>query len=143
MGLLKGVARISAAAVKQLEGRAEPDQAVTEADVQEPPKLARLLTSILKDIATRKRRHYPRRIDFENLVCTSNNKLTLRHAFGGRVRWWVVEWTSSGTPLVDSGGDTLVIKSPMIHQTAASTADVLILQCDVAGTATIRVEEAG
>lgn len=129
--------------VKKLDGSAEANQQVTAKDVQDPMNLAKLLTDMLADVARLKRRHYPRRMDFEDLVCFANNDITMRHGFNGRVRWWVVEWASNGTPLVDSAGNTLTIKSPMLHKTTASDNNTLVLHSDVAGTATIRVEEAG
>lgn len=142
MTILRGVAKITGAgAVKPLDGKAPPDQQVTEKDVQEPPKLARLLTDVLRDLAALKRRHYPRRIDFEDQAAPG--PIRLRHGFNGRVRWWVVDWTSAGTNLVDSGGDTLSASWCDLTKQSDSDANMLVLQGHVTGTATIRVEEAG
>ncbi len=39
-------------AVRQLDGKRSPDEVVTEKDVQEPAKLARLLGTSLQNVAT-------------------------------------------------------------------------------------------
>lgn len=134
MTLLRGVAKISASgAVKQLDGKAQPDQIVTESDVQQPRKLARLLSDLLKDIAALKRRAYPRRIDFEDIVvdATGVTAIPMRHGFNGRVRWWPVDWRAVGT------------SGPQLNRGSATDANTLVLVSYAAGTVTIRVEEAG
>ena len=120
--------------VRQLDAKPEPDEQVTEEQVQEPPRLARLLMSLLRDVATLKRRWAPRRIDFEDRAVDGSGatKYRFTHGFGGRVRYWAVEWV--GDPL--TGG-------PCLERDADSTNDVLVLTSRSAGTATIRVEEAG
>lgn len=129
-----GITRItSTGAVKQLDGKAEPDQQVTEADVQDAPKLARLLTSLLKDVATLRRRFRPRRVDFENITCSAGGvTFPLQHRFGGKVRWWVVEWQITG----GSG-------APILQTWTGTDSNTLVLWSDKAGIATIRVEESG
>lgn len=122
----------SAAKVSTLDGRAQPDEVVTEADVQEPPKLARLLARLLKDTTALKRAFAPRRIDFEDVaVSTAGATVSLQHNFAGRVRWYLVGWSSTGT------------QAPILKEAAATTASTLVLASYVAGTATLRVESAG
>ncbi len=124
-------ARIDAAgAVTTLDGRAEPDETVTENDVKDTAKLAKVLARVLATIALLKRSWTPSRVDFEDCVVTNPfTILTLEHGFGGRVRWWVVDQTSAMSA----------------NQTANTTADTLELYIygDTDGTCTVRVEEAG
>jgi hypothetical protein len=118
--------------VRQLDRPASPDEVMSEVDAQNAVKLARVLLRILKDVATLKRRWWPDRIDFEDFpVSTAGATVTLNHGLGGRVRWWLVDWESSGTT------------APILKRTSATTNDSLVLASYVAGTATIRVEAAG
>lgn len=122
-----------AGAVKALDGRAEPDEVITEKDVQDAAKLARALSAVTKAIAALKRKWSPRVIDFEDvLVATSGAPIQLSHGFG-RVRWWVIDWvpTSPGTV------------APILYRSDDSTAQTLVLLSYVDGIASIRVEEAG
>jgi hypothetical protein len=119
--------------VTSLDGRAEPDEVITENDVQDAAKLARALSAMSKAIAALKRAWAPRTIDFEDvLVATSGAAVHLAHGFG-RVRWWVIDWvpTSPGTV------------APILFKSDATTEQTLVLLSYVDGTATIRVEEAG
>ena len=79
--------------------RAQADQTITEADVTDTAKLTRLLVKLLADVALLRRRWAPRRIDFEDISGRSNSGgvVMLAHGFGGRVRWWVVGWSSGST----------------------------------------------
>ena len=120
-------------AVTQLDRAPQPDELVTEKDVTEPYKLARLLGRVLKDIASLRRRWVPRRIDFEDrTVETGGATVTLHHNFVGRVRWYVIGWQSNGTD-----------PPTLIEDTSNTDTRALVLESYVAGTATIRVEEAG
>ena len=114
----------------QLDRAAEPDELVNESDVQNASWLARRLVVMLKDIATLKRRFWPRRIDFEDRVVDSSMVTQYRftHNFGGRVRWWPV----------DATGDP-----PFLARHSASDNNTLVLISNSACTVTIRVEEAG
>ncbi len=118
--------------VKQLDRRAEPEEQITEDQATEPPRVARLLMSLLRDVATLKRRWWPRRLDFEDRAVDSTGTTLYRfeHRLGGRVRWWVVDWQSS-------------VGSPWLNRDATTSNDVLVLVSLVSGTATIRIEEAG
>lgn len=107
------------------------DRQVTEAQVQDPQTLARLLQGALRDIAELSRRPCPRRIDFED-VEVNGDGVTLYyfpHGFAGRVRWWAVDYV---------GGPALLHRSE-----DATTDDTLALLSEIAGTVTIRVEEVG
>jgi hypothetical protein len=117
--------------VHQLDRPAEPDELVTEEDVKDAPKLARILVRILKDIATIKRRFWPRRTDFEDREVTSGDTLRLPHNFNARVRWWVVDWIPT-TP-----GDV-----PVFERSATTTTRVLALDVGNSGLVSVRVEVA-
>jgi hypothetical protein len=117
--------------VHQLDRPAEPDELVTEEDVKDAPKLARILVRILKDIATIKRRFWPRRTDFEDREVTSGDTLRLPHNFNARVRWWVVDWIPT-TP-----GDI-----PVFERSATTTTRVLALDVGNSGLVSVRVEVA-
>lgn len=108
------------------------DERVTEDDVKDASKLARLLMRVLKDIATLKRRFVPRRIDFEDRAVLGGGKLRLNHGWGGRVRWWVVDWVP-----------TSPTDSPVFERTTATDSKTLVLSVGNPGTVTIRVEESG
>lgn len=121
-------------AVTVLDGRGEPDEAVTADDAKDASKLARLLGRLLSDVAALRRAWAPRSIDFEDVtVSTAGAQVALAHNFGGRVRWWICGWQSSGT------------SAPVLRESSSVTTDenTLYLQSYVAGTACIRVEEAG
>lgn len=135
MGAAVSAAKIDAAGkVYLLDARADAEEAVTEADVQEPPKIARLLARLLSNVATLRRAWAPRRIDFEDVpVGTFGAQVSLGHGFNGRVRWWIVGWQSPGA------------NAPILREssTVVTDANTLYLQSYTAGTACIRVEEAG
>lgn len=122
----------SAGKVWNLDGRVEPDENITELDVQDPAKLSKLLGRVLASQATLRRNFVPRRLDFEDVaVGTLAAAVPLQHGLNGRVRWWIVDWTSSGTA------------APVLRRGAATDSNTLVLESYVAGTATIRIEEAG
>ena len=106
-----------------------PDEVVTEADVQEPPKLARLVLRLLKDVAQLKRAWTPDRVDFEDRVVDGTGVTLYRfeHGLGGRVRWWVVDSTGPHDLVRDASSDN----------------NTLVLYSYGATTVTIRVERAG
>lgn len=116
-----------------LDGRAEPDEIITEGDVQDPAKLARRLAEVSKSIADLRRAFVPSVRDYEDIpVSTAGAVVQLEHRFGGRVRWYLVGWQSAGTA------------APILkEETSLTTNDTLALMSYVAGTACIRVESAG
>lgn len=88
--------------VKALDGKAEPDEVISEDDAKEPAKVAKLFVRILKDIAALKRRFVAKRVDFEDVVVGGDGTVTqLAHNFAGRVRWSVVGWQTSSAPTTD------------------------------------------
>lgn len=109
-----------------------PDTIVTPENVQNAPALARMIATLFRSVAQLRARWYPRRIDFEDIPVGSIGALVqpLEHGFKGRVRWWVVGWqTTSGS------GHSL--------REFSTTDTTLTLMSYVAGSACIRVEEAG
>lgn len=136
LSLLRGSARIDTTTgkVTPLDGRAEADEVVTEDDVQEPAKLARLLCRILKTLAELRRRFAPRRIDFHDVTTPgSGGTISLQHNFGGRVVWWIIDYQIITT-----------VTAPILQRSVASSTDnTLVLLTHTTGLASIRIEEAG
>jgi hypothetical protein len=120
----------SAGTVRQLDGRAEPDEVVTVEDVADPAKVARLLGKLLADVAAGHRRFAPTRVDFEDVaVSSSGADVSLQHNLGGRVRWYLV-------------GSTVNVTS--LYEATSTTDDTLVLNVTSAsnGYASFRVEAA-
>jgi len=116
---------------RQLGGKATEDEVVSEADVTDVPKMARLLTRIVRELASLRRRFAPRRTDFEDVDVPTGGYVRFPHGFGGRVRWWVVDVEGSFAQLVRVSPDTL------------SDANTLVLYSDQETRITLRIEEAG
>jgi hypothetical protein len=120
-------------AARQLDRASSPGEVVRPEQMDDKPVMARLFTRILDRLSTLERSWSPRRADFEDLAIdsTTTKKYRLEHKFGGRVRWWLVDWSGAAAPTLtrdaSSDSNTLVLKS--------ATAS--------AGTASVRVEEAG
>ena len=119
--------------VYQLDRQAEPDEVVTEEDVQDPNKLARLLMRILKTLAGITRRFYPRRVTFHDRAVTSGDALRLPHGFNARVDWLVVDWVPT-TP-----GDVPIFE----RVAAATTVNTLVLEVGNSGLVSVRLEVSG
>jgi hypothetical protein len=121
----------SAGNIYQLDRQAEPDERVTEEDVKDADKLARLLMRVLKDLASIKRRFFPRRVDFEDTAVDGSGvtKYRFPHGLNARVRWWPVDVTGSSVAALRRHADTDL--------------NTLVLLSDSACTVTIRVEAAG
>ncbi len=120
--------------VTLLDQRAGAQEVVTEQDAADAKLVAKLLTRILLAVATLRRNWAPKSIDFEDVaVSTAGAQVSLAHGMNGRVRWWICGWQSSGT------------SAPILRESAtvATDANTLYLQSYVAGTACIRVEQAG
>jgi len=111
-----------------LDRRAETEPRIVEDDVSRPVVLVRLLTEIVRAVGSLSRRWWPKRVDFEDIDTNTSDPIRLTHGYAGRVRWWVVDQSST---------DTLLVKA------SASTNDVLVLTSTGTSTVTIRVEEAG
>jgi hypothetical protein len=115
--------------LRRLDPGIQPDRTTTAEDVKDPEKLARAVQELREALAGVE---LPRSIDFEDLAASTGGALLrLAHGFGGRVRWFVMDWQSSGTA------------APVLMRTTASDENTLVLGSYVAGTVTVRVEEAG
>lgn len=123
------IADVPTATMRQLDQKSGPRESVSEADVQDPTKLAQLLTRQLRDVAALRRQFVPRRVDFQDLVVESGKTYALPHGFHGRVRWWVV--------------DATVDIPQLLRDPDRTTSDALYLVSSTACVVTIRVEEAG
>lgn len=126
-------ARVNAAnKVRQLDRLAEPDAQVTEEQVQDPPRLARMVLSIMRELATLRRRWAPRSVVHEDREVDGTGTTIYRfpHGFAGRVDWWPVAWTGA------AGACALV-------QDDSTDDNTLALVSYEAGTVTLRIEEAG
>ena len=117
---------------RRLDRAPTPDEQVTEEQAKDVPRVARLLTSLLRDVAALKRRWAPRVIDFEGFDFDDGGVTVYRfpHGLRSHVRFWVVDWTGA------TGG-------PQLVRHASTDVNTLCLVSHEAGTATIRVEEAG
>jgi hypothetical protein len=121
--------------VTPLDGKATPDEVVTEDDVQKPPVLSRLIARVLRDVALLNRRWAPQRLVYPDRVSTGSTgapqTFRFEHRLAGRVLWWVADWKSTATV------------APAVRKTTATTEDTLVLQVMTAGTFTLVIEEAG
>jgi hypothetical protein len=118
--------------VRQLDTRAGEPIVITSEDVKDDEKLARLLQDALRELAALRRRFAPRMIEFEDQAVTAGQALRVTHNFGGRVRYWPVDWRPT-TP-----GD-----APLFDKSTSTDEDTLVLTVGNAGTVTILVREAG
>ncbi len=118
-------------AVARLDRVAGNPAPITERDAEDSSFLARTLVGLLRDTARLTGLWRPRRVDFTRVVLddTGTTLFRLEHRLGGAVRYWVVGWDGAAPA--------------NIRADAATTDDVLVLTSTSAGTATIRVEEAG
>jgi hypothetical protein len=122
--------------VRQLDSRAEPDQEVTEEQVKDLPQLARILMSVLRDLALLKRRWWPRSITFRDIVSTGSSgspqTFRLTHNFGGAVEYEVVDIALPGTVAI-----------PLVSRAGSSDQNTLVVQVYYEATLAIRVTEGG
>jgi hypothetical protein len=117
---------------RQLDRAGDAEEQITPEQAQDFERLSRLLTGILKDIASLKRRFWPQRIDFEDIDIDNTGTTLYRfpHGLGGPVRWWPVDWAGAAA-------------GPQLVRDASTDANTLVLVSYEAGTLTLRVEEAG
>lgn len=118
--------------VRQLDARAGEQINVTSADVKDAEKLARLLQQALRENAELRRRWAPRELYFRDQALPASGSVRLTHNFRGLVNWAVVRWSPTAAGAM-----------PVLAQTNGTDADALVLTSGAAGTATIRVWEAG
>jgi len=123
-----------AGAVQKLDVQVEPSETIDDLDVADPVVLSRTLTRIMKDIATLKQVWAPRRIDFEDVVFDDSGTVPhrFRHGLGGRVRWFVVDWTGSGATTAAA-----------LARHSDTDANTLVLVSLAEGVGTLRVEASG
>jgi len=119
--------------VRQLDRQGEPPERITPEQWQDVSRMTRLLTDMLRQVVVFQRRFWPLRIDYEDRTVDATGTTLYRfpHGFGGRVRWWVVDWTGGGG------------FPPDLARHSSSNDDTLVLVSGVAGTMTLRIEEAG
>lgn len=72
------------------------DEVVSEEDAGDTKKLAELLTRMKKDVAALQQQWRPRAIDFADVPLSSSAAVRLRHGFGGRVRYQVLDTSVGG-----------------------------------------------
>lgn len=124
---------LSDLSIQRLDTPREPDALITEEDVQNPRKMALLLTRIVKEIAEVKRRFVAKRIDYEDVTVTNAGlSYAFQHSMKGRVRWWPVGWQSASA-------DACVL----VEDTARTDDNTLYLKSYGDGVVTLRVESAG
>jgi hypothetical protein len=118
--------------VRQLDRPAEPDEQVTPDDAKDSERVARMLMRLLKDVSTLRRSWAPRFVDHEDRVVDATGTTTYRfpHGFGGRVRWWPVDWKDASA-------------GPQLERHSDTDSNTLVLVSYAAGTLTLRIEEAG
>jgi hypothetical protein len=118
--------------VRQLDGRRDPEEAVTEEQVQDPGRLARLLARVLKDLTSLKRRYAPKTIDHldRDVDATGTTLYRFPHGFGGRVHWYPIDWVGA------TDGERL-------SRHEDSDNNTLVLVSFIAGKVSIRIEKAG
>lgn len=123
----------AAGRMRQLDKPATGSDRFTAADAKDAEKLARKVQSLEDRLTGLERAFRPRWIEFEDVtVAASGATVRLPHGFNGRVRWEVRGWRTSSTLLWLFKEDT-----------SATDANALVLLSYVAGTAVIRVVEAG
>jgi len=129
---VSAVVNVRTGTARQLAHRPEPDEAISEQDAADAPKLARLLTRILRDVAALKRPFAPRRVSFVDLTVdgTGTTKYRLPHGFGARVHWFVADWSGAAA-------------GAGLERHSDTDKDTLVLVSHVAGLASVRIEEAG
>jgi hypothetical protein len=117
--------------VRQLDRRPDLDETITPDNVTDPKALARLLTKFFRIVVLLQRMWTPGRLDHQDRAVdgTGTTLYTFAHNLGGRVRWWVVDWTGSA--------------GPQLVKDVATDDNTLVLRSYVAGTVTVRIEAAG
>ena len=117
--------------IRPLDGRAQPEEAVTNEQVTDPDRLSRLLRRLLSDVAVLKRRWWPDALEFEGRTVDATGTVLHRfpHGLGAAVRWWPVDWIGAAGPQLSKHEDTDL--------------NTLVLVSFVEGTVCLRVEVSG
>ena len=116
---------------RSLDRIPETPTPLAERDVEDRSTVVRLLSGLLRDVARLAGRWTPRHVDFVGVVldATGTALLPLHHGFGGVVRFWIVDWDGAA--------------AHNVRKHTSTTNHVLVLTSTSAGTATVRIEEAG
>lgn len=119
------------APIRQLDLKPQPDQQITTADAADPERLSRVIQSILRNVATLRRRWAPAFIDYRDITvdATGTARFAFPHGFGQAVNYWPVKWSGAA--------------APNLRVDATSDANTLYLTSTSAGLVTVRVEIAG
>ncbi len=122
----------SSGAIRQLDRRAEPEEQITENEVKDVPKVARLFMRILRELHLLVRLWRPRVVDHMDVPVDATGSTVYRfpHGFGGRVIWYPIDFT----------GGTY---GPALMRDASTDDNTLCLVSNEAGTVSIRIEEMG
>lgn len=122
---------IDSSGVRRLDKPAEPDEQFTERHAQDPKRISEVIMRLLRDVAALRRRWWPQCIDYRDKTVDATGTTLYRfpHNFGGRVNFWIVRWSGAA--------------APNLRYSTSSDDNTLVLTSTVAGTATIRVEQAG
>lgn len=117
--------------IRQIDSPAQAEEQITAEQVGDAERLARLLQRDRGDIDELQRRFAANHVDHEDRVVDATGTKLHRfpHFFGGRVRYWAVEWSGAA--------------APNLSKHSSTTNDTLVLTSTVAGTVTLRIEESG
>jgi hypothetical protein len=118
--------------VRQLDTFSEPKEEITVEQLDDKPRVARVLMSILRSLATLLGRWSPRVVDFRDLVTTGDtvtpSRHSLNHKLGAPVNWWLVKSSSAALAR---------------EATSESNSNTLVIDVYGSSVLTVRIEEAG
>lgn len=117
---------------RRLDPVASAVDQVTEEQVGDASRTARLLTTLLRAVAELSGRWAPQVIDFEGYPVDGTGTTVYRftHKLGSNVRWYVVDWSGAAA-------------GPGLVRHSSSDSNTLSLVSYAAGVVTIRVEVSG
>ncbi len=101
---------------------------VGQDEIQEPERLAQVLTELMKRVRSLEGVQASNYTEFE-VSLPASGTVQIAHNFGCPVRYWVTSWKSAGVVSVSMNE-------------SESTENVLVINSTVAGRATVRVEKA-
>lgn len=133
---MSAVVDVRANTSRQLDVKKQPDEVLTETDVQDPLKLSRLLMRILSQLSELRRRYAARHNTYFNIISDGDalapHVVRLPHGFSGPVEWHVVG-VRDGVFIVDD----------RVVESSASDENTLVLEIFFRATIQIRVQEKG
>lgn len=109
-------------------------QSVRDEDVKDEKKLAEILRSILARLSELEASVPPEAIEFEIATNGAAGLHSLKHGFGGPVRWWVTMWTRGVS------GASYPTFAPILVQDATTDANTLVLRSSAIARAIVRIE---